>query len=224
MCGYNACMRKSLLILLVSAGMTLALGAQEATVSFMMAFVKRTPQGSTAKVDFTERVNVKSGDLFKIYLQPSLGSYVYLFLHDAQDDLQVLFPGTFAAFESRSYAQTMITIPEGEEWFALDNEKGTERFYLLASAERLRTLESLATAHQKTASKKGSTVAAVNAARQALLDEIRRLIKAHSQLAAAAEKPVTIGGGTRGITEAVAKLATRIEAGGFYSRTFRLDH
>jgi hypothetical protein len=89
---------------------------------------------------------------------------------------------------------------------------------------RLRTLESLVLGLQKTESNQGSTVAAKAAARQAVLDEIKRLNQQHSKLAAAAEKPVTIAGGTRGINETVAKLATRIEAAGFYSKIFRLEH
>jgi hypothetical protein len=216
--------RKSLLILAACAGVTVALGAQDARISLTMAFVKRTPEGRPAKVDFSERVNIKRGDLFKIFLQPSAGSYVYLILHDVQNDLQVLFPLTFADFEKPGYAQSRTYIPEGEDWFALDGAKGTERFYLLASAERLRGLESRIAAYRNAAARKGSAVAAINAARQAVLDEVRRLTKAHSQLAAAAEKPVTIGGGTRGVDDTVARLATRIEAGIFYSKTFRLEH
>ncbi len=138
--------------------------------------------------------------------------------------MQLLFPDSFDLFAKTSYAQTRYFIPDGDDWFTLDNAKGTERFYLVASSERLRNLESLVSSLQKIASDQKSTVAAKGAARQAVLDEIRRLIKEHSQLAAAAEKPVTIAGGTRGINDTVAKLATRIEAAGFYSKTFRLEH
>ena len=217
-------MRKSLLVLAALAGLTAALEAQSAGVSFTMAFVKRAPDGQPARIDFSERVNVAPGDLFKILVQPSPGSYVYLILHDAQNDLQVLFPTAFAAFESTGYGQAQTFIPEGDGWFALDGTKGTERFTLLASAERLKTLESRIAAYQKTAANKGAAVAAVNAARQAVLDEIQLQIKSHSRLAAAAEKPVPIGGGTRGVTDAITRLATRVEAGVFYSRTFRLEH
>jgi hypothetical protein len=216
--------RKSLLVLAALAGVALALEAQDTAVSFTMAFVKRAPDGQPARIDFSERVNVKPGDLFKILVQPSAGSYVYLILHDAQNDLQVLFPPTFAAFEGSGYAQAQTFIPEGNEWFTLDGTRGTERFYLLASVQRLKTLESRVAAYQNAASQKDARTAAVNAARQAVLDEIRQLIRSHSTLTAAAEKPVTIGGGFRGVTEAVARLATRIEAGPFYSRTFRLEH
>ena len=204
--------------------MTTGLAAQGAKLSFTWAFVKRTADGSAVPINFSERVNIKAGDLFKIHIQPAASSYVYLILQDAADDVQLLFPDVFDLFEKTSYAQTRYFIPDGDNWFTLDSTHGTERFFLMASSERLRPLESLVLTLQKTASNQKSTVAAIYAARQAVLDETRRLIKEHSQLAVAAEKPVTIAGGTRGINESVARLATRIETAGFYSKTFRLEH
>jgi hypothetical protein len=186
--------------------------------------VKRAPDGSAVPIDFKERVNVAPGDLFKIHIQPIKTAYIYLFLHDAADELELLFPLSFALFDGKSYAQGLFFIPEGDNWFTLDSAKGTERFYLLASSERLRPLETLVLALQKTSANQKATVAAKTAARQAVLDEMARVRKQHSQLAAAAEKPVTIAGGTRGINATVEKLATRIEAGGFYTKTFRLEH
>jgi hypothetical protein len=217
-------MRKMSTALALLFVVTAGLSAQGAKLSFTWAFVKRATDGSAVPINFSERVNVMAGDLFKIHIQPAASSYVYLILQNASDDVQLLFPGGFDLFEKASYAQTRYFIPDGDNWFTLDSAKGTERFYLVASAERLRALESLVLIHLKTTSNQKSTVAARNASRQAVLDEIKRLIKEHSQLAVAAEKPVTIAGGTRGINEAVTKLATRIEAAGFYSKTFRLEH
>ncbi len=209
-----------LLLLLVAAG----IAAQEAKLSFTWAFVKRAADGSAVPINFSEKVNIKPGDLFKIHIAPAASSFVYLILQDASDDTQLLFPDSFDLFGKASYAQSRYFIPEGDDWFTLDSAKGTERFYLVASSERLRTLESLLTTLQKTASNQGSTAAAKAAARQAVLDEIKRLNQQHSALAAAAEKPVTIAGGTRGINDAIAKLATRIDAAGYYSKIFRLEH
>jgi hypothetical protein len=209
------------LLLFVAAG----IAAQEAKLSFNWAFVKRDAKGSPVPINFSERVNIKAGDLFKIEVQPfASSSYVYLVLQDAAGEVQLLFPESFDLFGKTSYAQTRYFIPEGDDWFTLDNARGTERFWLVGSSERLRTLESLVLALQKTASDQKSTVAAKNAAQQAVIDELKRLIKEHSQLAVAAEKPVTIAGGTRGINEAVAQLATRIEGAGWYQKTFRLEH
>jgi hypothetical protein len=194
--------------------------AQELPVAFNWAFVKRASNGSPQIIDFSEKVAVSQGDLFKIIIQPARSSFVYLFLHDAQGDLDLLFPEKFEGFDTATYANMQASIPPGENWFTLDNAKGTERFYLFASATRLSGLEKLTLAYQKADQSKGN----VDEARQAVLDEMGKLRKAHSLLTTAAEKPVTIAGGTRGINAAAAKLATRIEAKDFYTKTFRLEH
>jgi hypothetical protein len=205
----------ALLFIAVAAG---GLAGQSAQTAFNWAFVKRAADGSPVPMDFKERVAVAQGDLFKIYLQPVQNAFVYVFLHDAQGDLQLLFPEKFADFERATYLNTRYFIPEADNWFALDNARGTERFYLVASSERLRPLESLFLSYDK------ASAGAKSAARQAVLDEIARVRKEHSQLTIAAEKPVTIAGGTRGINAAIQKVATRIEAAGFYYKLFRLEH
>lgn len=192
--------------------------AQEAKTAFKWAFVKKASDGSAAPIDFKERVNVSVGELFKIYIQPVTGAFIYLFLHDAQGDLQQLFPDDFSQFDKANYWGTQYYVPSGDNWFTLDSVKGTERFYLVVSAERLASLESLVLAYEK-ASGEGK-----GAARQAVVDEIARIRTQHSQLTMTAEKPVTIAGGTRGINAAVEKVATRIESGGFYYKLFRLEH
>jgi len=204
-----------LLLFLAAAG---GLAAQEAQTSFNWAFVKRGAEGSPVPIDFKERVSIAQGDLFKIHVQPIQNAFVYLFIHDAQGDLQLLFPERFEVFNGRTYLNTRYFIPEGDNWFTLDNAKGTERFYLLASSERLRPLESLFLSYDK------ASAGAKAAARQAVLDEVARVRREHSQLTIAAEKPVTIAGGTRGINAAIQKVATRIEAPGFYYKLFRLEH
>ncbi|MGA2641950.1 MAG: DUF4384 domain-containing protein [Spirochaetia bacterium] len=214
--------RKALIGVLLFTALA-GLGAQGANMAFNWAFVKRATDGSPVPIVFSERVAVAPGDLFKIYIQPVKNTFIYLFLYDAQGALQLLFPERFEVFTEPSYLQKQFFIPEGENWFALDNAKGVERFYLLASRERLTTLESLTLAHQKVADAKSSATV-IGAARQAVLNEIAQLRTKHSQLTIAAEKPVTIAGGTRGINASVAKAGTRIEAAEFYIKTFRLEH
>jgi hypothetical protein len=196
--------------------------AQEMPLAFDWAFVRRATDGSAVPIDFKEKVSIASDDLFKIYVKPVRGAYLYLFLHDASDELSMLFPASFDLFATPSYYGTQVFVPPGNAWFRLDGTSGVERFYLLVSRTRLATLETVMLALQKVSGDKKSSVTARNAARKSVLDEIARVRKAHSTLTAAAEKPVTFAGGTRGVE--IAKKATRIEAGEFYTRTFRLEH
>jgi hypothetical protein len=216
----------TVLVLIAAASLVGAslLAADSTKLAFNWAFVSRSADGSSKPIDFSERVSIKPGELFKIHIEPIQNAFVYLYLQDAAGDVTLLFPEDFQTFDSNAYIEHQVFIPEGENWFQLDNAKGTERFHLLASTERLKTLESLSLAWQKVKDNSKSSTAAKGAARQAVLDEIARVRKQHSQLTIAAEKPVTIAGGTRGINTSVAKLATRIEATEFYTKTFRLDH
>lgn len=204
------------------------LDAEGVKLAFNWAFVSRAANGSEAPIDFSERASIKPGQLFKIYIEPVQNAFVYLYLHDAAGDLTLLFPEKFETFESKSYTDTLVSIPNGENWFQLDNAKGTERFYLLASTQRLKALESLSVACQKVKDNPRSASSEKVAARQAVLDEIARVRKEHSQLTVAAEKPVPVAGTTRSLDTSVAnldtRLDTRIEATEFYTKTFRLDH
>jgi hypothetical protein len=213
--------RRSAKILAVALCLVVAvdcLSAQEAQSAFNWAFVKRTAEGVPAPVDFKERVSITTGDFFKIYVQPVRNAYIYLFLHDAQGDLQLLFPGSFSLFDSGAYLDASYLIPSEDNWFTLDNATGTERFYLVASSERLRPLEAMVVSYRN------ASGAAKETTREAVLDEIARVRRQHSELIVAAEKPVTVAGGTRGIATAIQKVATRIEAPGFYYKLFRLEH
>lgn len=194
--------------------------SEEIQLEFDWAFVKSAPDGSVRAVDFSGKAAISPGDLFKISVRPVKNAFIYLLLHDAEGSLKLLFPGQFSDFDNSTYLNTQTFIPAGESWFTLDNASGTERFYLLASSKRLSRMESLILAYQKAAQAKGSE----GKARQAVLDEIGRLRATHSQLTAAAEKPVTIAGAMRGGNSAVSALGTRIEASDFYIKTFRLQH
>ncbi len=209
---------RRVIVVFVLVSLSIGLASEDAKTALDWAFAKRAADGSAVAINFNQRVGIVKGDLFKIYISPLSGAYAYLFLHDEGGDLQLLFPDDFSLFKNPSYLGARYFVPEGDHWFALDDAPGTERFYLIASAERLLALESLVASYASAPpDKKG-------AARQAVLDEIARVRRQYSQLAVLAEKPVTVAGGTRGINANVEKLATRIEANGFFYKVFRLDH
>lgn len=194
--------------------------SEDTKLQFDWAFVKRAPDGSPRAVDFSEKAAISPGDLFKISVRPVTNVCIYLYLHDAKGNLQLLFPERFSDFDSPRYLNTQTFIPADENWFALDSARGTERFYLLASSKRLSRLENLTLACQGAMQGRDTDGTAL----QAVLDEISRLRTAHSKLTTAAEKPVTIAGGMRGVNETDAMRATRIETSEFYIKTFRLQH
>jgi hypothetical protein len=139
--------------------------------------------------------------------------------------MSVLFPYRFEQL-SRGYPKEVEHyIPQGNEWFELDEHTGQETFYLLASAKRLHELEALINQYETADPVKKSELA------KEVLMEIRKLRKAHRKFKTFAEKPVNIMGHLRGSekvepadTPDVTELAVEISGSKFYSRTFTIDH
>ena len=202
-----------------------SLGADSAgELVFDWAFVKRGLDGEAGSIDFSRRVRISSNDLFKIYIQPLRGAYIYLYLYDVQKELYLLFPERFEDFDDRDYLGQKYYLPDGDAWFSLDDSRGVEKFYLLASVERLTRLEALTEEYTLLYDNRKGSSGETNTARQRVLDEIVSIRKQHSQFVITAEKPVPIAGGVRGQNADLEKLATRINAEGFYTKTLRLEH
>lgn len=112
-------------------------------VSFSWAFFLRPADGQVKSLDFKIPEPVSDGELLRIYLELHGQSFVYLYLRDAKDDLYLVFPPNGSFYNDGVPAGYKSYIPSGHEWFALDDARGTERFYLLASSKRLIELERL---------------------------------------------------------------------------------
>jgi len=111
--------------------------------SFSWAFIHKSRGGQVGSLDFEAEEPISEGELLRFYLELHGGAFVYLYLFDARHDLYLVFPPSTAFYNGEVPAGYKTYIPSGRKWFALDGLKGTERFYLLASAERLLELERL---------------------------------------------------------------------------------
>ena len=198
----------------------------ESKVTFQWAFgsIKNTSSGPQFEV-ITRDTTLKTGDQIKFYIKVENKCFVYLIYQSSQGDLSVLFPYRFKLMAKDDYTTRHYYIPKGERWFELDEVTGTERFYLLASAERLNDLEAFVNQYE--------SVDKVNKTGLGgkVITEIRKLRRQHRKFKAYAEKPVNIIGNMRGTekTKAVglndlADHAVEISAKFFFSRTFTIDH
>jgi hypothetical protein len=197
----------------------------EANLQFQWAFgALKKADGS--KFEAIDRDTIlKTGDQIKFFLNVDKNCFVYLIYSSSQGELSVLFPYRFKLRSSEYSAAGHHYIPSGNQWFELDEHTGEEKFYLLASANRLMQLETLINDYESAdAAKKPSLALAV-------LDEIRKLRKEHLKFKTYAERPVNIIGNLRGTEKAetaepqdIAKFAVEISADTFYSRTFTIDH
>ncbi len=194
-------------------------------IGFLYAFGAYVgPQGKGKVVAVQNETTLRVGDRLKLFFEPRSDQYFYLLHISSQGELTPLFPA--AAQPAKVAARTQLFIPAGNNWFELDAHPGQEKFFLIATAERLDRLEELCNRHTALTDK-----ADVQSSTDAILDEIKGLRQKHRQLSAPAEKPVRIGGSVRGqlpsgapVVPDVTPLAAEVTAPGFYSRTFSIDH
>lgn len=173
--------------------------------------------GKPAAIQHDTRLG--TGTKLKLLIEPTSPGSVYLLLLDSSQDLHVLYRKSSAVTHAGDGKPTYI--PPGSQWFELETGAGMETFFLLASVEPLKDLEKLIDGHEAAAASGKKAVAS------SILEEIRRLNKANRNFARPVERPVMIGGQTRGATDAASaidQLAVEVEAERFYGKTITIDH
>jgi hypothetical protein len=185
-------------------------------LKFQWAFLMVDDSGNTRVVDFSQTNKVKKGDALRVYLQPLTDVYLYLFLFDAQKQLRCLFPKDLAQYDKGASPRDAHILPGDEKWFVMDENKGPERFFLLASTQRLTALEQW--------TRKMIASPADKEIKARVLDEIQTVRRAKGELIVPVEKGVPIAGTVVAITRGGSIEATLSEATGFYSRTLRIEH
>ena len=199
---------------------------QEEDIRFLWAFgAIKKGEGESKLIPIARDTALKSGDQIKFFVKLEKECFIYLIYHSSQGEVSVLFPYRFEQL-SRGYPkQAQYYIPQGFEWFELDEHVGEETFYLLASAERYHDLEALINKYETADPAKKPELA------KKALKEIRMLIRENRKFKSFAEKPVSIMGHLRGSekvevtgTPDVTNLAVEISGSNFYSRTFTIDH
>lgn len=184
--------------------------------------VKLDPGGRDEVLNMVDRsldATVTSGDKLKIYVEPAEGTHLYLFLLDSSGRLQPIFSSATAFKEQTpAGAPRKRYIPLGKLWFTFDEVKGTETFYLIASADRLNSLEQAAKDYLESGNKGNEAL------KDKVPGEIKKAKRKYIRFTTLAEKPVTVAGTLRGLTLDIADLAVEVEASNFYSKTIRIEH
>jgi hypothetical protein len=189
---------------------------------FTWAVVYESGGRSAQAIDYGARVvRLASGDRFRIHFLPRNRCFFYLYLHDAQRNLYLLGRRDFDPQEDRE-GSSGFRLPQGDNWYHLDDSAGVELFYLIVSDHRLPRLEALTSRALPRAGRQGDHVRL--ARRRPVLDEIRKLIRESSALAEPMQMPVTVAGEFRGITEESEYQGIGVQAGSLYVRTIRLEH
>lgn len=177
-------------------------------------------KGTGAPRAISKDTRLEKGTKLKFLVEPLTPCSVYLLLLDSSDDLSVLYRKAAAPAANASGSDPAY-VPDGSRWFELDGNSGMETFFLLASKEPLAGLEALLDRHAAAS----TDPAAKKTLGGEIVAEVRRLQKENRQFARPVEKPVMIGGRTRGEdAAAIARLATEVTADRFYDKTITIEH
>ena len=191
-------------------------------ISFRWAVFCTDHNNKQQAMNIIENPTVYSGDSLKIFIQPEENAYVYLYLVDSSNELKLLFPAKINDFDDNYEFGRSYYIPQSGRQLTIDQNKGRETLFLLASEMRLGKLETLTGEHVDASGRdKEDTKAKVIA-------EIKNTKRRFSRLAVFAEKPVPILGTTARGEDAkdtsIVNLAVKVNAANFYSKTIRLEH
>jgi hypothetical protein len=196
--------------------------APKENVAFKWAFAVA---GGKSLSLITKDTSLKSGDDIKMFVQLEKECFVYVVHASSKGEIDLLFPYSVQQFSSDYQIEKNYYVPVGRKWLQLDDTKGKETFYVLASIERLLELEAMLGDYQTAIAEKKVDLGTK------IVAEIRDARRRYKTFATIAEKPITIGGNIRALEQAeaarrpdIAEHATRITANNFFSKTYTIDH
>ena len=199
---------------------------EDQAICFSWAFgvLKKNDEGRQL-MPVKDKVDLKSGDKFKMLLGLQKEGYLYLIHQGSQGEISLLFPYDLKKLGTIYEPGIWYFIPAWDAWFILDQNPGIETFYLLASTRRLSGLEDLIKKYEATPIKEREHLA------KQILSRIHELQRQNRQLKSVAERPVPILGSVRGVYETrnqlikdLTSIAVEISAKNFFSRTFTIVH
>lgn len=196
--------------------------AETLAVRWVMAGIAKDAD-SPAPVALAPKTTLRTGDKIKMYLRAVNKCFFYLFYQDTEGRLQLIYPGTLPSQALESGGQ--LTVPQGNHWFELDDQTGTETFHVLISPSPLNSIEALYEDYQQRAS--GTDYAAAR-----VITAIERLRDNQRPLTSKAERPISIGGTFRGAAKkgipgslgSLDHLAEDITTANVFCRTYTIEH
>ena len=91
------------------------------------------------------RGNPQAGDKFRVMFRANTDGYVYVIAVDGSAWAQGIFPTAASPFANPVKAGQQYLLPEGNNWFSLDQFKGIETIFFVASHERRPDIEKILT-------------------------------------------------------------------------------
>ena len=91
------------------------------------------------------RGNPQAGDKFRVMFRPHQDGYVYVIAVDGSALAQGIFPSASTPFANPVKAGQQYILPEGNNWFSLDQFKGIETIFFVTSPAPRKDIEDILT-------------------------------------------------------------------------------
>lgn len=174
-------------------------------------------------INIPMKAALRTGDKIKMYLKTHRKCFFYLFHQAPAGRMVLLFPFSLPSEAIASDAQLMV--PQGDKWFQLGEQTGTETFHVLVSHAPLSSIEALYEIYRQHASESGYSAVR-------LVSAIERLCNQKSPLTSKVERPLPIGGTIRGASDnctdttqnCLDQLAENIVTPNVFCRTYTIEH
>ena len=118
-------------------------------IELRLIIMKRAPNDIVTVLE--EGGVLTADDFYGIFFEPPADSWVYILQQDSTGAISVLFPNpAFSDLTNPLSAGTPVWIPKDfNNWFFLDQNVGRESFFVVASKDRHKELESLISGDQR---------------------------------------------------------------------------
>lgn len=106
--------------------------------------VKEVSYGGTYQAESVmDGDTLTQNDNYKIMFQSSVPCYMYVVQLDATGKMDPIFPSKWSSWQNPLEAYSVYEVPADNNWFYLDQNKGIETIYFIASLERRSDIENL---------------------------------------------------------------------------------
>jgi hypothetical protein len=103
-----------------------------------------TPGGKALEITVQEGDTLFSNDYCRIHFELSRDAYAYVIYYDSRGEIQQLFPDPATETPQELQANTPYTVPTADDqWFQLDENRGTETVFMLASPTPISNLQDI---------------------------------------------------------------------------------
>ena len=117
--------------------------AASLNISMNVIGQRKQSDGSYREVLVSEGSLLRSHDNFQVHVESSRPAYLYVLLYDSQGHASQLFPDAKRNQSAFVSARNGTVVPDRDIWFWLDENRGTETIYVLASAKPLADIGAL---------------------------------------------------------------------------------